>query len=379
MNIQILDAPLKTKDRIKGVMYMYKNEKRIWLGYAWGCEHGKEKCKCVECKGSQMCEHGTRKRICKMCNGSNICEHKKVKNICVECGGSQICEHKKNRNICIDCKGSQICEHDKLKRICKDCFGISLCSHKRLKSQCKECNGTQICIHSKRKYICKECNGSQLCKHIKHKGSCNICDIISHPHNFCSLCKTIYVKSSPYKPYCYRCYCYLNPENIPTRFMLKENYIDEFLKLNFDNLTIIHNRKIIDGCSLYRPDWIIDFGTYIIIIECDEDSHRSYSCENKRVMTMFQDAGLRPTIIIRFNPDKYKDKFCFGFDEKNQIIINEDEWSIRSNILKEKIEYYSNNIPEKELIVVLLLFILSVILFLLSISIILVLLEFDSL
>lgn len=44
-----------------------------------------------------------------------------------------------------------------------------------------------------------------------------------------------------------------------------------------------------------------------MIVEVDENQHETYdcTCENKRVMALFQDLGSRPLVMIRFNPDEY--------------------------------------------------------------------------
>lgn len=44
-------------------------------------------------------------------------------------------------------------------------------------------------------------------------------------------------------------------------------------------------------CSKRRPDILIDLETHLIIIEVDENQHKGYSCENKRIMEISQDLG----------------------------------------------------------------------------------------
>ena len=45
-----------------------------------------------------------------------------------------------------------------------------------------------------------------------------------------------------------------------------------------------------------------------IIIELDEDQHKYTSCDEKRMMELFQDLGNRQLVLIRINPDKYNKK-----------------------------------------------------------------------
>jgi hypothetical protein len=91
--------------------------------------------------------------------------------------------------------------------------------------------------------------------------------------------------------------------------------------------------------------------THTILIECDEDSHKSYDpvCENRRIMELFQDLGNRPLVMIRFNPDKNnKSDGCFKFTKENALSLNKKEWTKRIEKLSERIQYYLDNIPTKE-------------------------------
>jgi len=74
------------------------------------------------------------------------------------------------------------------------------------------------------------------------------------------------------------------------------------------------------------------------------------------VMERFQDLGNRTLVLIRINPDKYKQgeekiKGCFRFNRKNMIICNNNEFDTRFNLLIQKIKYYMDNQPTKELTV----------------------------
>jgi len=81
------------------------------------------------------------------------------------------------------------------------------------------------------------------------------------------------------------------------RDALKEEYKE--------TITMIFDKPIQDGCSKYRPDIFMDFGTHCIIIEVDERRHVNYSCEEKRMITLYEDIGFRKIIFLRFNPDGY--------------------------------------------------------------------------
>ena len=48
------------------------------------------------------------------------CHHGRIKCQCIPCDGSQICEHKRIRWHCKECPGSQICEHNRQRGIAKN-------------------------------------------------------------------------------------------------------------------------------------------------------------------------------------------------------------------------------------------------------------------
>lgn len=52
-----------------------------------------------------------------------------------------------------------------------------------------------------------------------------------------------------------------------------------------------------------------NLGTHVLIVEVDERQHAAYdtSCERRRTMELFQDAGSRPVVFLRFNPHAYTD------------------------------------------------------------------------
>ncbi len=283
------------------------------------CEHGKRRSTCIECGGSEICEHGKRRSLCIECGGSGICEHGKRRSQCIECGGSSICEHGKQRSTCIECGGSGICEHNKERRYCIECGGSGICEHKR-----------------QRRY-CVDCSGNGLCK----------------------LCHLVY-GNRKYDKYCLRCFIYLFPDQEVTRnYKTKERAVHDQLKSWYPNYTIIWDKKIDGGCSRRRPDFLIDFGAFVIIVEVDENQHEDYncSCDNKRLCELSQDTAFvndegetvhRPMTLIRFNPDDYMSNgknvtSCWGYNKLGVCIIKKSkvkEWITRLNHLKDRVDYW---------------------------------------
>lgn len=167
--------------------------------------------------------------------------------------------------------------------------------------------------------------------------------------------------TNKYKGYCFRCYIYNYPdEPISRNYKIKEKHMTDYIIDNYKDYKICVDKIIDNGCSKRRPDCYIELFSHVIIIECDEEQHKDYSCENKRMMEIFQDLGNRPIIFIRFNPDKYIDKngknikSCFRYHETLNIPIvdNKKDWDNRLSILKETIDKNINNLPEKEVTII---------------------------
>ena len=295
-----------------------------------------------------ICNHGKRKNDCKECCGSGICDHGKRRRRCIKCGGSGICQHKKVRTDCIECCGSGICHHKRLRRDCIECIGSQICEHRKRRRECVECSGSQICEHSKRRSECVECSGSQICEHKRRKRNCIECK----PEIACKLCKSIL--PGKYKPYCFRCFCYLNPESeVATKYKLKETYIVGKIREKFPELKFVYNKRINGGCSNRMPDLYLDCGTHNLVVEIDENQHSNYSCENKRMMELFKDGGSIPLVVIRFNPDSYeeddeKQEPCFTYTITGQLRVNSC-FEDRFNILCDSIEKCFKEHPKKEI------------------------------
>jgi hypothetical protein len=137
------------------------------------------------------------------------------------------------------------------------------------------------------------------------------------------------------------CYCVLNPNvKIKKRFKIKETHLQESLA----DYNFINDKIIQGGCSKRRPDFLLDLLTHILIVECDENSHKGYSttCEISKINETFTDLADRPLVILRFNPDKFENKSCFNRDGKLMKV----EWNKRTKVLKRRIDYWLKTIPD---------------------------------
>lgn len=349
------------------------------------CTHGRLRNDCRDCKGTSICEHGKKKYVCRDCKGKGWCiEHDCVKNKCVKCKGGGVCEHDKRRSRCKECKGGEICEHDKIRYDCRDCKGNGICEHDKSRSKCIDCNGGKViirkkCSHGKRKESCKECKGNDICTHGINKRICKPCkgkDICPHyrskhqcvdcggsktcKYHHTSMCYTL--GNPAYQGYCTSCFRHVFPDKpINKRSRTKEQHVVQFIKEHFPDFDWSFDKKVSEGCSRRRPDIYCDFGSHNVIIEIDEYKHEGYSCENKRIMEIMQDGGLRPLVVVRFNPDEYLDKdgnkvtTCWAIGKTGQYRVKPSkvkEWAERLDKLKETVKEMVESVPEKEVTVV---------------------------
>ncbi len=296
---------------------------------------------------------------CKQCRkNERKCEHNKAKDNCIECSPHRFCKHDQQKANCIECSPKLLCEHDIRKYACLECNPKLLCKHNIRKQNCHICNPRRFCKHGTRKLECPKCSPHNLCKHGARKSNCPKCYLkISCIHCKMIKGKSRYVESLDKKVRCcIRCFYYFYPnDKIPRRFKMKQHYFNEKLIEEFGDI-FQYDKVIKCGCSKRRPDWFIDCYKYSIIIELDEDQHKYTSCDEKRMMELFQDLGNRQLVLIRINPDKYKEdgktiKSCFTFSKTNTIKATTKNFNKRFNLLVEKIKYYIDNEPEKEITV----------------------------
>ena len=101
---------------------------------------------------------------------------------------------------------------------------------------------------------------------------------------------------------------YCNPESWRIARLVKQNALMSYLDQR--DLFGTSTDVTVDGgaCGLERPDRVYDFGDKIVILECDEDQHKSRPClcEQTRMVNLGQAFGGMPVYFIRWNPDNYE-------------------------------------------------------------------------
>ena len=197
----------------------------------------------------------------------------------------------------------------------------------------------------------REKNIEKMREREKRKSKCTLCKFISAAYRFAP-------KENKKIRLCADCFYHTYPDEkkVPSKYKRKQHYIHEKLKETYGEDFFIYDQRIECGCSRKIPDWFCDCFHFALNLECDEDQHKrnDTSCENKRLMELFLDCANRPFVCLRFNPDKYinnkgeKVEGCFSFDTKNTLIVNQQEFERRWNILEERIDHFLEHGPEKE-------------------------------
>ena len=139
--------------------------------------------------------------------------------------------------------------------------------------------------------------------------------------------------------------------------MTKEIDVVDVIKFAFPVKTWICNKIIEGGSSRRRPDMLCELNTHFLIIEVDEHMHTGYGCEDTRMLQICEDVKGKPVVFIRFNPDNYKDEngrnvtSCWANSHGIMKVkeCKKKEWQSRLALLQERIQYWIDNSPGKDL------------------------------
>ena len=160
----------------------------------------------------------------------------------------------------------------------------------------------------------------------------------------CSSCSLTFAMSAENK-LCTDCAGYINKtirkEHILKKHIVGAGYVEDKKVKNFYHEQKFSHDRIPDGsCIKRRPDFLFDAGTHFVILEIDENQHKSYSpeCEVTRMINIAQDTGGGlPVVFIRYNPDRYID--INGKITKKSIIKS------KFQICLDSIKYHIDNMP----------------------------------
>ena len=139
------------------------------------------------------------------------------------------------------------------------------------------------------------------------KRLCKYCDIKEECKYICDCCKKVKNK--------------------------KEWAIVRYLHTAIDTSFTYDSSKMLQGCSKKRPDIFFDLPKHCVIVEIDENQHKSYEdvCECARINEIVNGIGGRSVIIIRYNPDIIKN------NGKEVNILQSDKIDLLVKTIKEQL------------------------------------------
>jgi hypothetical protein len=93
---------------------------------------------------------------------------------------------------------------------------------------------------------------------------------------------------------------------------------------------------MLQECSKRRPDVYYELTKHCVIVEIDENQHKSYQdgCECSRINEIVNGIGGKSVIFIRYNPDKVKNKGkqqMINQKEKIDLLINTVKYELSNN------------------------------------------------
>jgi hypothetical protein len=157
------------------------------------------------------------------------------------------------------------------------------------------------------------------------------------------LCTT--VGNKKYRGYCTFCFKHLFPNDpltLEIRTRTKELIVREFINTHFEGF--IHDKQLqtnhCDCTMRRRPDHVKLIGNTMLIVETDENGHKTYSemDEETRYNDLYM-VHFGKWVYIRFNPDRYR-------DVKGKWV--DPDMSVRLEALKLELEIQIGRIENEE-------------------------------
>ena len=266
---------------------------------------------CVVCKTSRALFGGPDKqpKYCKQ-HKSNDMIYCKTRNKCVVCnkhasygvpGGQprRYCKQHKSNDMIYSITSRQCVVCNKQASYGTPGNKRDECRQHRTPGTIGNCNGTCKVYGCKKKAL----YGSNMIR--------KRCEVHFHETDYCyaehkcSRCNLMYILND--KSLCE--YCDPTSQTFVIKHLYDQRMLMEYLDNRSDLLRGISTDKMVDNgdCGKERPDRLFETYTFMLILECDENQHKSRteSCEISRMQNISQMFGGLPTYFIRWNPDEY--------------------------------------------------------------------------
>lgn len=165
-------------------------------------------------------------------------------------------------------------------------------------------------------------------------------------------CQKYIIKSKSFYGYCFHCHYVFCERNDYGHRKTKELAVLSFLISEFPDFNYVINKRFKIKEGICSPDIVFFLADRFIIVEVDENQHRSYNNDKEeRRMNELCDALYNydrdKVYIIRFNPDEYiikeNDRYkvhrsCWMKKDMKYRVINDIKWNIRLSKLRKVVE-----------------------------------------
>lgn len=262
--------------------------------------------RCCKCK-LKIATHGLQgqRTHCGGCSQDGMV--RAYRRMCLACGinTAYYALERKGATHCLDCKTHEMvkchggCVACRVKAAnfgigskathCADCKDAAMKDVKNRK--CQECGIRQASCGVGKATHCKTCSG-QLRNIVSKRCGIEGCDV--------------FVKPSTTQ------WCANHDTERKRITRVRENKVANFLRESDLPPWTSWNKQIQgaekDVCGKYRPDFVWEMPGHVVVLEVDEQQHAypGYSCENKRMLDIWNSYGGMPVVMIRMNPDAFK-------------------------------------------------------------------------
>ncbi len=180
-------------------------------------------------------------------------------------------------------------------------------------------------------------------------------NMVNVKHPMCKSCTLFVIRPNINENLCWNCYIGAYPDTLRVKnYLTKERHIVAFFKEHYPNYVWVYNRNLNSCARGPRPDLLVDFGSFVVIIEVDEHQHKHsiyIECDEKRTTDISVKLD-KPLVMLRINPDSYKDangkvqKGMFNKDKNNKLSIDLDIWNERKLIIESTFNRLIQNPPD---------------------------------
>uniref|UniRef100_A0A6C0KF38 Uncharacterized protein n=1 Tax=viral metagenome TaxID=1070528 RepID=A0A6C0KF38_9ZZZZ len=301
---------------------------------------------CTDCKEIDMIN--ILNKLCQNCEKTQPCFNypgEKVPIMCTECKLENMVNVK--TRMCQTCKKKQPYfnyDGQKIGIFCQDCKEPDMIDVKSIICKEKGCRkrATHAFVGVTKEYCAshkkpgmilnsrKKCigHGDDDCKNNAIYGLTEPLHCANHAfedeydlsENQCKNCKKIDVLNK--NGLCVN-FCSLEERDLIMKKHVKkrEEFINRLLDEEISTKPYSKDEVIDRNCSKKRPDRVYHLGSHVVILEVDENQHKSYKCtaygdtkegrlkgEAIRMFEIFQSFDGVPCIFIRYNPDNFTNK-----------------------------------------------------------------------